>query len=133
MAAPAKAASLVVINPSGNQTRVPLHPLPFSIGRQADNQLVLRDNRASRNHARIVSEHGDYFIEDLKSSNGVYVNGAAITRHKLANSDRVEFGVLDSYTLLFNFDERSIYKLLDRFSDPRKPGATGEMPKLRAL
>ncbi len=133
VAAAARAASLIVINPSGNQTRVPLHPLPFSIGRQADNHLVLRDNRASRNHARIVSEHGDYFVEDLKSSNGVYVNGAAITRHKLANSDRVEFGVQDSYALVFFFDEGEIDKLLDRFSDAGKTGGTGELSKLRAL
>src|SRR5215212_3173567 len=97
-ATPAGVASLVVINPSGNQLTVPIHPLPFSIGRQADNQLVLRDNRASRNHARILVENGDYFIEDLKSSNGVHVNGTAIARHKLANGDRIEFGVQDSYS-----------------------------------
>src|SRR4051794_26843031 len=93
VSAPPKAATLIVINPSGNQTRVPLHPLPFSIGRQADNQLVLRDNRASRNHARIVSEDGEYIIEDLKSSNGVHVNGEVISRHKLINGDSIEFGV----------------------------------------
>ena len=45
------------------------------IGRQGDNNLVLRDNRASRSHARIVAEGSDYFIEDLKSRHGVYVNG----------------------------------------------------------
>ena len=133
VAAPAKAASLIVINPSGNQTRVPLHPLPFSIGRQADNHLVLRDNRASRNHARIVAGHGDYFIEDLNSSNGVYVNGAVISRHKLASSDRIEFGVQDSYALIFTFDEGEIHKLLDRFSDAKTTGSTGELSKLRAL
>lgn len=131
--APAKAASLIVINPSGSQTGVPLHPLPFSIGRQADNHLVLKDNRASRNHARIVAEHGDYFIEDLNSSNGVYVNGAVISRHKLASSDRIEFGVQDSYALIFTLDEGEIHKLLDRFSDARTTGSTGELSKLRAL
>src|SRR3954462_7077272 len=101
----ARAASLIVINPSGTQATVPLQPLPFSIGRQADNQLVLRDNRASRNHARIVAENGEYFIEDLKSSNGVHVNGAVISRHKLANADRIEFGVQDSYQLIFRLEE----------------------------
>ena len=133
VAAAAKAASLIVINPSGNQTRVPLHPLPFSIGRQAGNSLVLRDNRASRNHARIVAEHGDYFIEDLKSSNGVYVNGTVASRHKLASSDRIEFGVQDSYALIFTFDEGGIDRLLDRFSESGKTGSTGELSKLRAL
>ena len=133
VAAPARAASLIVINPSGNQIRVPLHPLPFSIGRQSDSHLVLRDNRASRNHARIVAEHGELFIEDLNSSNGVYVNGTVISRQKLANSDRIEFGVQDSYTLIFNFDEGGIDKLLDRFSASNRTGSGGELSKLRAL
>ena len=57
----ARTATLVVINPSGNRSRIPLEPLPFAIGRHADNHLVLRDNRASRNHARIVG--GDAVVE----------------------------------------------------------------------
>ncbi len=131
--APAKPATLLVINPSGNQTTVALHPLPFTIGRQAGNQLVLRDNRASRNHARIVVENGDYFIEDLKSSNGVFVNGVAVSRHKLSTSDRIEFGVQDSYALIFGFEEGEINRLLDQFSDAQPTGGTAELSKLRAL
>lgn len=128
----ARPASLLVINPSGNQKTVSLHPLPFSIGRQADNHLVLRDNRASRNHARIVTDKGEYFIEDLKSSHGVYVNGAAILRHKLANADRIEFGVPDSYAIVFSFDGNGVNRLLDHFSVAAKAGK-GDLSKLRAL
>src|SRR5512138_2173129 len=109
----ARPATLVVINPSGNRTRTSLSPLPYTIGRQADNHLILRDNRASRNHARIVTENGDYFIEDLKSSHGVYVNGARVTRQKLYHSDRIEFGFQDSYTLVFSLEEDEIQKLLN--------------------
>jgi pSer/pThr/pTyr-binding forkhead associated (FHA) protein len=47
-------AVLVVLAPSGQRHRVVLEALPFSIGRQAGNSLVLRDNRASRNHCHIV-------------------------------------------------------------------------------
>lgn len=125
-------ASLLVINPSGNQKHVSLNPLPFSIGRQADNHLVLRDNRASRNHARIVAENGEYFIEDLKSSHGVYVNGVAISRHRLANSDRIEFGVPDSYAIIFSFDGSGVNRLLDHFSTATNAGR-GDLSKLRAL
>ncbi|HBY61430.1 MAG TPA: FHA domain-containing protein, partial [Solibacterales bacterium] len=63
-----KAAALVVVNPAGNRSRVVLEPLPFLIGRQADNSLVLRDNRVSRTHARIVGEDGGYVVEDLGST-----------------------------------------------------------------
>src|SRR4051794_29836819 len=133
VATQARAASLLVINPSGNQTTIPLQPLPFSIGRQADNQLVLRDNRASRNHARIVSENGEYFIEDLKSSNGVHVNGSVISRHKLSNADRIEFGVQDSYTLIFTMEEGGINRIVNRLTGPHQVGGPGELSKLRAL
>jgi sigma-B regulation protein RsbU (phosphoserine phosphatase) len=130
-AAPAyKTASLIVINPSGNQVRVPVDPMPFSIGRHANNNLVLRDNRASRNHARIMGENGEYFVEDLKSSHGTYVNSVKIHRHKLRNSDRIEFGVPDSYTLIFTFEEVEIQRLLDQFAAGK---TAGNLSKLRAL
>ena len=45
-------ASLLVTDPSGHRVRVELEPVPFRIGRHADNNLVIRDSRASRNHAR---------------------------------------------------------------------------------
>ena len=73
-------AGLVVVNPSGGRSRVTLDPLPFLIGRQAGNHLVLRDNRISRCHARIVADEGGFFVEDLNSRHGVYVNGAKVTR-----------------------------------------------------
>ncbi|HYI96860.1 MAG TPA: SpoIIE family protein phosphatase [Bryobacteraceae bacterium] len=130
----ARPATIVVINPSGNRSRVPLSPLPFTIGRQADNNLVLRDNRASRNHARIVAHNGEYFIEDLKSSHGVFVNGTKVTRQKLYAADKVEFGFPDSYSLIFTYDDDEIQKLLDQFSAPKTASAgTGNLAKLRAL
>jgi phosphoserine phosphatase RsbU/P len=130
----ARPATLVVINPSGNRTRLPITPLPFTIGRQSDNKLVLRDNRASRNHARIVAENGDYHIEDLKSSHGVFVNGVRVTKQKLYAADRIEFGFPDSYSLIFTFDDDEIQKLLDQFSAPKTASAgAGNLAKLRAL
>ena len=132
VAAGVRAPALVVINPSGNRNRVPLEPLPFSIGRQADNHLVLRDNRASRNHARIIAENGDYFVEDLNSRHGVYVNGERVQRRQLTNSDRIDFGFQDSYKLVFTLEEDQIHRILDQISTPSTAGA-GNLTKLRAL
>ena len=130
----ARPATLVVINPSGNRNRLAVNKTPFTIGRQADNNLVLRDNRASRNHARIVSEKGEYYIEDLKSSHGVFVNGTRVTRQQLYAADRIEFGFPDSYSLIFTFDDDEIQKLLDQFSAPKTASAgAGNLAKLRAL
>lgn len=124
--------ALMVIQPSGNRSRLPLTPLPFQIGRQADNHLVLRDNRASRSHARIFVENGEYFVEDLGSRHGVYVNGERVSRQKLVNSDRIDFGFQDSYKLIFTLEEDEIHKILEQISVPAAAGA-GNLAKLRAL
>ncbi len=86
------AASVIVIDPSGHRSRLEIAPLPFRIGRQADNDLILRDSRASREHARIVLDAGGYKIEDAGSRYGVFVNGKRVeSHHALRNSDRIEF------------------------------------------
>jgi sigma-B regulation protein RsbU (phosphoserine phosphatase) len=126
---------LVVINPSGNRSRVPIEPTPFLIGRNAENHLVLRDNRISRSHARIVIENGKYIVENLKSRHGVWVNGERMDRHILANADRIEFGFPDSYKLTFSVEEHELNKILDQIAPPPVTGGapTSNMGKLRAL
>ena len=126
--------ALVVVNPSGNRSRLSIDTIPFLIGRQADNQLVLRDNRASRVHARVVEENGEYFIEDLDSRHGVFVNGERVKRHQLANSDRIDFGFQDSYKLIFTLEEDEIHRIIEQISAPRPAIPAGaSLVKLRAL
>jgi serine phosphatase RsbU (regulator of sigma subunit) len=129
-----RSAVLSVINPSGNRTRVAVTPVPFLIGRNADNHLVLRDNRISRGHARIVADGTGYQIEDLRSRHGTYVNGERIARRELRNGDHVEFGFPDSYKLTFAFEEDQLSRMLDRMHAPAETGpATSNLGKLRAL
>src|SRR3984885_13008203 len=123
--------ALAGINPSGNRTRMPLERLPFRVGRQSDNHLVLRDNRASRNHARIFTENGEYYIEDLNSRHGVHVNGVRVKRHRLADSDRIDFGFQDSYRLIFNLEEDEIHRIMEQFS--QQGSGANNLAKLRSL
>jgi serine phosphatase RsbU (regulator of sigma subunit)/pSer/pThr/pTyr-binding forkhead associated (FHA) protein len=128
-------AALLVQNPSGQRTRAAIDTLPFLIGRQSDNDLALRDNRVSRGHARIVGENGSYVIEDLNSRHGTWVNGERIARHPLRNSDRIEFGVRDSYQLTFVYEHDEIHRILDHItstSGSRGLGANN-LAKLRSL
>ena len=129
---PARIPVLEVVNPSGNRSRLPIAPLPFQIGRQGDNHLVLRDNRISRSHARIVAEDGAYFIEDLNSRQGVYVNGQRIARQKLSGADRIDFGLSDSYRLVFTFEPDEIHRFLDQFP-AQGVAAASNLSKLRSL
>ena len=57
----------------------PLSQAPVTIGRLADNVLVLSDSLVSRHHATISWQAGAYVVEDLGSANGTYVNERRIT------------------------------------------------------
>lgn len=133
-------ASVIVVDPGGHRSRVELAPLPFKIGRQADNHLVLRDSRASREHARIVRQGAEFKIEDAGSRHGVYVNGKRVESQVLRNSDRIEFGFPDSYQLVFAIDGAELNRLIDQFGAHDKsgpigsaPGAGANLAKLRAI
>jgi len=127
------AAALLVLNPSGQRNRVPLSPLPFMIGRHADNHLIVRDNRASRSHARITAENGTYVIEDLNSRHGTWVNGQRVARHVLRNSDRIDFGVRDSYQITFTLERGDITRMIDQISSTSGGQHANNLVKLRSL
>src|ERR1035437_8206302 len=130
-------ASLVVIDPNGHRTHVAIEPLPFSIGRQPESNLIIRDSRVSRTHARIVEENGEYAIEDCGSLHGTYVNGKRITRQALRNSDKIEFGAQDSYQLILALDGAELKRLMEQVGGAEKigptPGVGGNLAKLRAI
>ena len=128
-------ASLLVLHPSGQRTQVSIDKLPFRIGRNTDNDLVLRDNRASRSHARIVAENGNYVIEDLNSRHGTWVNGQQVSRHVLHNSDRIDLGVRESYQLSFVLEAGELNRILDQFSSTSRADGieANNLAKLRSL
>ena len=93
--------ALVVVQGS-EQKNVVLNRSPFNVGRKVDKDLVIADPRVSRDHAQIISEGQDFFLVDLGSKHGTFVNGERIQRQKLERGDRLEFGARDSAYVLFN-------------------------------
>lgn len=137
-AIPLEPASFLIVDPHGHRTRVALDPLPFRIGRSPDSNLIIRDSRASRAHARVFAEESGYWIEDLGSRHGTFVNGKRITRQALRNSDKVEFGAQDSYQLIFALDGAELKRLMEQLGASDKatpaPGMVGgNLAKLRAI
>ena len=84
------------------QKNIVLNRTPFNVGRKVDKDLVIADPRVSRDHAQIMQEGLDFFIVDLGSKHGTFVNGERIQRQKLERGDRLEFGARDSAYVLFN-------------------------------
>jgi len=67
----------------------------ITIGRDPANSITLEDMLASRFHAVVQKVRNEYFVEDLDSTNGTYVNGERIPAKKyvrLAPSDTVLIG-----------------------------------------
>ena len=86
---------------------------------------TLRDSRISRQQAQIVSVNGALILEDCGSRHGTFVNGERILRHELQPNDKIEFGVADSYRLIYIGEGATIQELVDRVEAPAptQPGA----------
>jgi two-component system, cell cycle response regulator len=64
----------------------------FGLGRHPDNQACVDDDGISRFHARISIDKSKYWVEDLGSSNGTYINGRRVTSCELNNGDTLNLG-----------------------------------------
>ena len=69
----------------------------FKFGRTADNQIQIDDLAVSNEHAQIIHETGSrqeisYFLEDLDSTNGSFINEAKIKKQQLHHKDSIRIG-----------------------------------------
>lgn len=62
------------------------------IGRNAENDIVVENLAVSKLHARIVKQDEAYYIEDLNSTNGTYLNKIRITKKDLKDNDIISVG-----------------------------------------
>jgi hypothetical protein len=88
----APAARLRVIERGGGEHVREFDGTALTIGRAADNDLVLPDSRVSRHHARIAGRRGTLVYADLGSTNGSRVNGVQVGELVLGAGDRIELG-----------------------------------------
>ena len=66
-----------------------LEKTPIVIGRDPSCDVPVDNPLLSRRHAQIVSENGKYFIEDLKSTNGVFLRGNKVSRDEIRDGDEI--------------------------------------------
>lgn len=89
----APAPAKVVVEQGDDVGRViPLQPIT-AIGRAENNPIVVDDPFASANHAIIIWREDRWWLEDLDSHNGTYLNEARVTQPAtLASGDRIRIG-----------------------------------------
>jgi two-component system cell cycle response regulator len=87
----------------------------IEIGRVAKNALHLPFEGVSRQHARLVRRSGEYWLEDLKSANGTFVQGTRITSHALTDGDVIQFGprVVFRYSVTDTGEEKILRQLYE--------------------
>ena len=65
----------------------------FKLGREPDNDLKIADNKVSRHHALIERQNDRFYIRDLASTNGTFVDGQRVKGDRLLlNGDKIYIG-----------------------------------------
>jgi len=64
----------------------------YTVGRLPDNDIRIDNPAVSGHHALIINILNDSFLEDLNSTNGVYVKSKRVRRHHLNDGDIVVLG-----------------------------------------
>jgi pSer/pThr/pTyr-binding forkhead associated (FHA) protein len=68
------------------------HTAAVTIGRLADNTIVIDNSAVSSHHVRIAREGPQFVVEDLESTNGTFVNGDKIAKRALRHGDTILVG-----------------------------------------
>lgn len=99
------AASMITLQGPSPGRQFPLAEDCSVIGRQPESAIFLESLAVSRQHAQITCEKGLYWVEDLRSSNGTFVNGRRIEgRVPLTEADTVQVG---PYVLALRLDHQT--------------------------
>ena len=92
MPGPPPGVVLLVEVPGQPPLRRPLRASGLSIGRGAENDLVLADGQVSRNHGRLSVRQGALVYDDLGSTNGSFVNDRRVRQVVLGLADQLRLG-----------------------------------------
>jgi hypothetical protein len=85
--------SLVIHADGQKQRRVAVESASIVLGRAPECELALDDTYASQQHARIFAKDGNWYVEDLGSTNGTYVNEQRLATPAMVQSgDRIKLG-----------------------------------------
>ena len=86
-------ATQIEVRTDGELVSVQCFPLGrIIIGRSPDNEVYIKGKFVSRHHAQIVTAQDDCTIEDLNSTNGVFVGEKQIKKHRLQSGDVISLG-----------------------------------------
>lgn len=90
---PPRRALLLYLEGSAEEQIYPFTGDVLTIGRGRENDIQIKnDSKVSRYHCRLYRKGNNFYIEDVKSSNGTLVNGEHITERRLFGGEEVIIG-----------------------------------------
>ena len=100
----------------------PIEQGEITIGRKADNTILLDHPTISSHHCRIVRSGDSCVLEDLDSTNGTRVNSRDVREAILHHKDLIQLGSIE-----FLFDAPELAAASARYTDANAEMATGAM------
>lgn len=98
---------------------------PLVLGRRNAN-ILLTDHNVSRQHAQLLVREGAWWIIDLRSTNGTFINGSRLSQaHKLEHGDQLQVG-----RSVMVFQSIAALKRGNRPQTPQQPQRTAQPPTL---
>ena len=82
-------AKLIVVFRNKILQEIKLAKETVRIGRDSDNEIQIDNPGVSRFHAEVYRQGYPFYIEDMKSTNGTYINGKRVSRYPLSVGDEV--------------------------------------------
>ncbi|MDR7870753.1 MAG: FHA domain-containing protein [Tissierellaceae bacterium] len=68
----------------------------LSLGRRGSNDIIIKDPYVSKTHFQVVKDENNYFLEDLDSANGTYLNNERVEDAvELTNGDIIKVGNIE--------------------------------------
>jgi putative secretion ATPase (PEP-CTERM system associated) len=98
------------------------------VGRSPDNEIYIKSKFVSRHHAQLISDEGGCVIEDLNSTNGVFLGEKQVKKYRLRDGDTVSLGVheLVYHDLRTEDDSDGSGTIAEEISDDDQDSAVNE-------
>jgi hypothetical protein len=90
-----RASAMLLLRTTQGPHHIPLESTLLTIGRGLSNDIILEDARVSRHHAQLRYKTRRFWVTDLGSTNGTFVNGERVNEAPLRDGDTVSLGGLE--------------------------------------
>lgn len=131
----------VTVKEEGSEQREFRFQKSFFVGRESSCEVQVQGMGVSRKHAEVFFDKGRWWIRDLKSANGTFINGEKIEKIPLGSSTRVDLGSGDAELFFsvegFSSDAKtirekppSVTQYVQRYFNEKSDDSVGEHTQL---